>query len=71
MNIFLFLYSIDDYIIGVFPTAVQVEYFGADVTYKIPTDGIRNLSKVFNHLEKGSFKRIELLVLFIFYLFSS
>ena len=51
---FFFLHSVNDYIIGLFPTAVEVEYFGARVTYKIPTDEVRNLSKVFNHLEKGT-----------------
>ena len=51
---FFFLHSINDYITGLFPTAVEVEYFGARVTYKIPTDEVRNLSKVFNHLEKGT-----------------
>ena len=54
LNIFLVLYSINDYIIGLFPTAVEVEYFGVRVKYKIPTDEVRNLSKVFDHLEKGT-----------------
>ena len=54
LNIFLILYSINDYVIGLFPTAIEVEYFGARVTYKIPTDEVRNLSKAFNDLEKGT-----------------
>ena len=54
LNIFLILYSINHYIIVLFPTAIEVEYFGARVTYKIPTDEVRNLSKVFNYLEKGT-----------------
>ena len=54
LNIFLILYSINDYIIGLFPTAVEVEYFGVRVKYKMPTDEVRNLSKVFNDLEKGT-----------------
>ena len=54
LNIFLILYSINDYIIGLFPTAVEVEYFGVRVKYKIRTDEVRNLSKVFNDLEKGT-----------------
>ena len=51
---FFFLHSVNDYITGLFPTAVEVEYFGARVTYKIPTDEVRNLSKAFNDLEKGT-----------------
>ena len=47
-------YSINDYIIGLFPTATEVEYFGTRVTYMIPTDEARSLSKVFNDLEKGT-----------------
>ena len=54
LNIFLIPYSINDYIIGLFPTAKEVGYFGARVKYEIPTDEVRNLSKVFNHLEKGT-----------------
>ena len=54
LNIFLILYSINDYITGLFPTAVEVEYFGVRVKYKISTDEVRNLSKVFDHLEKGT-----------------
>ena len=51
---FLIPYSINDYIIGLFPTATEVEYFGTRVTYMIPTDEARSLSKVFNDLEKGT-----------------
>ena len=54
LNIFLIPYSINDYITALFPTAKEVDYFGARVKYKIPTDEVRNLSKVFNHLEKGT-----------------
>ena len=54
LNTFLILHSINDYIIGLFPTAIEVEHFGARVTYKIPTDEVRNLSKAFNDLEKGT-----------------
>ena len=54
LNILLILYSVYDYVTGLFPTAVEVDYFGARVTYKIPTDEDRNLSKVFYHLEKGT-----------------
>ena len=54
LNIFVILYSVNDYIIGLFPTAVEVECFGVRVKYKIPTDEVRNLSKVFDHLEKGT-----------------
>ena len=54
LNIFLILYSVNDYIIGLFPTAMEVEYFGSRVTYKIPTDEVRNLSEVFNYLENGT-----------------
>ena len=35
-------------------TAVEVEYFGARFTFNIPRCEVRNLSKVFNHLEKGT-----------------
>ena len=54
LNIFLILYSINDYIIGLFPTAIEVDYFGTRVRYKIPTDEVMILSKVFNDLEKGT-----------------
>ena len=53
-NIFLIFYSINHYIIELFPTAVEVDYFGARVTYKIPRNEVRNLSEVFNQLEKGT-----------------
>ena len=33
---------------------MEVEYFGSRVTYKIPTDEVRNLSEVFNYLENGT-----------------
>ena len=67
LNIFLILYSVNDYIIGLFSRAIEVEYFGACVTYKIPTDEVRNLLKVFNDLEKGTvFVGMDLLFLFIY-----
>ena len=37
-----------------FPKAAEVEYFGARVKFNIPRNGVKNLSEVFNHLEKGT-----------------
>ena len=49
----IFFSRIEDYVVGLFPSATEMEYFGSRITYKIATEEVKNLSAVFSHLEAG------------------